>query len=372
MSKRKNGDMSKRNAPGERVERPTLKSIAARVGVDPSTISRVINDKKRDGKYTVSAGKRKEIIELCHKLGYQPNAMARAIRTNRSMTIGAVGRLRSAYFFNMVLPAQQEAFKQGYTMTVHAIDDYDSAEKAMDDMLGQWQYDGIVTVGSKYSDSGAIVDGCAKHNLPLVMVGHPLHMGRPQNTKCVDVDFDRGAATLIDYLYGLGHRRYAIFICDLAKNELSQMYADSFRRCTLEAGLAEIDVEFVDTFFDMERAFGKAVEYFGRLKEQPSSSRPTAVISIGHTMGTLQALQEVGLCAPADISFCTMDYSFEHLSEQLHLPIAAMYEARDEFGKKAIELLIEMITNEDQRPFEFEHVMLPMAFQKNHSCGAVR
>jgi DNA-binding LacI/PurR family transcriptional regulator len=353
------------------LERPTLKSIAARVGVDPSTISRVINNKKRDGKYTVSPEKRKEIIDLCRKLGYRPNAMARAIRTNKSMTIGAVGRLKSPYFFNMILPAQQEAFRQGYTMTVHAIDDYDSPDKAMDDMISQWQYDGILTVGSLYSDLGAIVDGCSKHNLPLVMVGHPFHMGRPRNTKCVDVDFDSGAANLIDYLYGLGHRRYAIFICDMEKNELSQMYVEGFRRCTMEAGLLEKDVEFVDTSFDMKKAFVNAVEYFGRLKEGNLSSRPTAVISIGHTMGTLQALQEVGLSAPEDISFCTVDYSFENLSEQLHLPITAMYEAREEFGKKAVELLIGMINNEDERPFEYEHVMLPMALKKDHSCGAV-
>jgi DNA-binding LacI/PurR family transcriptional regulator len=72
---------------GAKHERPTLKDIAREVGVHVSTISRALN---RDSAHAVSPDLARKIRRASKRRGYQPNAAAVMLKTNRSRTIGVV------------------------------------------------------------------------------------------------------------------------------------------------------------------------------------------------------------------------------------------------------------------------------------------
>ncbi|GAB1482944.1 catabolite control protein A [Treponema sp.] len=63
----------------------SIKDIAKRVGMSPSTISRVVNGKKY-----VNAEKREEILRLIAETGYVPNKAARDMVLKRTFTVGIV------------------------------------------------------------------------------------------------------------------------------------------------------------------------------------------------------------------------------------------------------------------------------------------
>jgi LacI family transcriptional regulator len=65
----------------------TIKEVAKRAGVDPSTVSRVINN---DPKLSVREETRLRVLATIRELGYQPNSIARNLRLNTS---GAIGML---------------------------------------------------------------------------------------------------------------------------------------------------------------------------------------------------------------------------------------------------------------------------------------
>ena len=72
---------------GAKRQRPTLKDIAREVGVHVSTISRALNEASA---HAVSPDLARKIRRASERRGYQPNAAAVMLKTNRSRTIGVV------------------------------------------------------------------------------------------------------------------------------------------------------------------------------------------------------------------------------------------------------------------------------------------
>ena len=65
--------------------RVTIRDVAERVGVHPSTVSRVLNPATRG---RVTAEIVEKVVSAADELGYRPNQAARGLRTNRTRTIG--------------------------------------------------------------------------------------------------------------------------------------------------------------------------------------------------------------------------------------------------------------------------------------------
>ena len=63
----------------------TLKDIAEQIGVSNQVVSAVLNSKSN---CRVSKEKRARILELAHRLNYQPNALASSLRSGKSRIIG--------------------------------------------------------------------------------------------------------------------------------------------------------------------------------------------------------------------------------------------------------------------------------------------
>ena len=67
--------------------RVTIRDVADRVGVHPSTVSRVLNPATR-GRITPEIVAK--VNAVAAELGYRPNQTARGLRTNRTQTIGVL------------------------------------------------------------------------------------------------------------------------------------------------------------------------------------------------------------------------------------------------------------------------------------------
>ena len=96
----------------------TIKDVAKRCGMSISTVSKVFN-----GYPDISEATRRQVMESAREIGYKPNALARALKTNRSFNLGVlfvddnISGLTHP-FFAMVLNAfKAEAERHGYEIT---------------------------------------------------------------------------------------------------------------------------------------------------------------------------------------------------------------------------------------------------------------
>ena len=65
----------------------TLRDVAREAGVHPATVSRALNEETRA---LVNEETARRVLKAADKLGYQPNPIARGLKTNRSYTIGVL------------------------------------------------------------------------------------------------------------------------------------------------------------------------------------------------------------------------------------------------------------------------------------------
>ena len=65
----------------------TLRDVARVAGVHPATVSRALNEETRA---LVNEETARRVLKAAETLGYQPNPIARGLKTNRSYTIGVV------------------------------------------------------------------------------------------------------------------------------------------------------------------------------------------------------------------------------------------------------------------------------------------
>src|SRR5687768_5708015 len=65
----------------------TLRDVARVAGVHPATVSRALNEETRA---LVNEETARRVLKAAEELGYQPNPIARGLRTNRSFTIGVL------------------------------------------------------------------------------------------------------------------------------------------------------------------------------------------------------------------------------------------------------------------------------------------
>src|ERR687891_956139 len=67
--------------------RTTLRDVARLAGVHPATASRALNEETRS---LVNEETARRVLRAAEELGYQPNPIARGLKTNRSYTVGVL------------------------------------------------------------------------------------------------------------------------------------------------------------------------------------------------------------------------------------------------------------------------------------------
>jgi LacI family transcriptional regulator len=99
--------------------RVTIDDVARLAEVHKATVSRALNARTRD---QVNADTLKRVKRAARQLGYVPNAMARGLRTSRSMTIGVIiPDLMNPIFPPIIRGIERVLQPQGYTVLVATI-----------------------------------------------------------------------------------------------------------------------------------------------------------------------------------------------------------------------------------------------------------
>ena len=121
---------------------PKLKDVADKAGVSPTTASLVLNDKATG----IPTETRDRVFDASAELGYQPNALARSLRTNSTDTIGFVSDdvATTPFAGQMIQGAQDAAWKAGkLLLMVNTGGDTEVEQRAVDELLRR-QVDGII------------------------------------------------------------------------------------------------------------------------------------------------------------------------------------------------------------------------------------
>ncbi len=335
-------------------KRVTLDDVAVHAGVHKATASRALNERTQ---HQVNTETLKRVRRSARELGYQPDVVARSLRTASTQTIGIIiPDLMNPIFPPLVRGIEHFLQPRGYSALIVNTDGFAHAESAAFDSLMQRRVDGFILATGRLATQDFLVDA-RERGIRIVMANRDAEAGFP----VVMGDNAAGMEAAVQHLVGLGHRR----ITHLAGPDdfsTALTRARAFTRATAAAGATgEIIPNVAFTADAGEAAMDALIPR--------ADPRPTAIVAGNDlvALGVLRSMRAHGLDCPRDISvvgFNDMPYAgdFSPALTTVRVPLR-------EIGVEAARTLLAAIAGPDGTPQERVTITLPVSLIVRQSTG---
>lgn len=273
---------------------PASSSEVARLaGVSQSAVSRVFTPGA-----SVSPGMRAKVLRAAEELGYQPNALARSLITQRSRIIGvALAYLNNQYYPMALEKLSLRLQAKGYHTMVFFAANGEPADRLVDTFL-QYRVDAVILASVALSTPW--VAACARAGVPVVLFNRS---HEDWHVSAVTSANREGGHKVAEFLVAGGHRRIA-YIAGWEQASTQRDREAGFREGLAAAGVPLFARAVGD--FDDARARAAALALFDR----PADERPDAVFVCNDHMAliVMDVLRfELGLAVPGEVSVVGYD-----------------------------------------------------------------
>jgi len=317
----------------------TLKDIAKKVGVHPSTVSRVLSGKYDN--FNVSEKTRKLILETVKKFNYAPNEMARNLRLQQTQTIGLIiPDILNPFYAGMARSLGIECEKKDYSFIICNTDEIQEKEINFIKMLKRRRIEGLVI--TPVQDSKEHFEELMNEGFPFVLAGRCFNGFK---TNAVVTDDYNDVFKAVEYLIKLGHSRIGF----IRGRKVSSAIQD--REKGYRGALAKYNMQ-IDQ--DLIIGNGCTVESGYRATKEILNlpERPTALLISENVIvvGALEAIFEAGLSVPDDVSI--VGFTNMKSTPYLSYPLTSITQPTGQLGKRAFDLLFKQIQSPDEHKYE--------------------
>ncbi|MFA9444259.1 LacI family DNA-binding transcriptional regulator [Egicoccus sp. AB-alg6-2] len=180
----------------------TLRDVATRADVHPSTASRALNERTRTLVNAVTVAR---VLKAASDLGYQPNALAQGLKVNRTMTIGMlVPDLTNPLFPPIVRGIEDRLTEAGCTLLLANTDNAEEKERAILEVMARRRVDGLIVATAQREHP--MLTRMLRSDYPVVLVNRTAD---EPPLPSVSGDDHVGIGLAVRHLASLGHRRIA-------------------------------------------------------------------------------------------------------------------------------------------------------------------
>ena len=306
----------------------SMKDIAQACGVSVATVSKALNDHSDIGEETKA-----RIRETAKQMGYLPNAMARALKTNRTYNIGVMfedaegSGLTYDYFSYMLSHFKRQVEYKGYDITF--LNSRSNGRMSCLEHCRYRNFDGIFIPCTDFYDPQVLE--LVRSNIPVVTIDHVF-----DNCICVISDNVDGMRQLVEYAYECGHRRIAYIHgldCSVTRARVSSFYYTCQKLGITVPGEYVVETPYRDVQKAMERT-----------KEMLSRKNPPTCIIYPDDLtcyAGISAIREMGMKVPEDVS--VMGYDGTMIGQMTEPKLTTLFQDTVALGEKAAEALVELI-----------------------------
>lgn len=307
----------------------SIQKIAQLAGVSVATVSRVLNNSD-----TVKAKNRDRVLQAIKEANYQPNLLARQLRTSRSfMILVMVSNIANPFCAEVVKGIEEQAEKNGYRILLcNSGSDIERSRSGLSLLTGK-MVDGIITMDAftRLTELAALIG-----DAPWVQCAEYADAGA---VSCVGINDVDASQHVVSRLADGGRQRIA-----LINHDLSYKYARLRERGYKSVlHLRDLSYQAIEYASDLSAAAGMAA----MTRLLAAEPRPDAVFAVSDTLaaGALRAIEKAGLRIPQDIAVVGFDGT--ELSEMVSPPLSTIKQPSRDIGRKAVDLLLNKIDNPD-------------------------
>jgi DNA-binding LacI/PurR family transcriptional regulator len=329
---------------------PTIRDVAKRAKVAPSTVSYVLS-----GKRPISSEVSARVNKAVRELSFKPSRIATQLSLGSSGTVGMAHPLSAKSYGDLdFIVTAADVLQDKYALSLFT---KPTKPRVLLEALEQNHIDGLILMQITRLDSR--VEMLRKTRYPFVLIG------RCEDTtglSYVDFDFEAAAYLGIQHLAALGHE--TIGYIDLPEQNQREQLGFLFH---LEGGVQKAVKEFGVRVLRQEAGFEFEDGYKATKKLFARSKNITAILAfVGAAyVGVLRALQHLGKRVPDDCSLICS--STGQLSDWLMPPLTSVDTPLGELGKVGAELLLERLTGLPPR-----QAVLPAQLVKRDSTAPAK
>lgn len=335
---------------------PTIRDIALLARVSTATVSHVLNDSAY-----VSPELKERVQSAVRDLNYQPNPVARSLRTRQSRSVGMIiPDITDPFYPSIVRGAEDVLTQHGYILLVGNSDHQTSKEASYYRAFHSRYVDGLLMAMASLE---AAPDYLLQHREELFPVVYIDRYFPELRGDVVQSDAHEGCRQGIEHLLRQGHRSIGIVTGPLA-TAAAQERLDGCHTAFRAAGL-NLDPRLVrEGNFDI--ASGQQQTHL-LLQTRP---RPTALFLCNGPMaiGAVRALNEADVRYPDQIA--VMSFDDMEAFEMLRPGLSAIAQPAYEMGARAASLLLERISG--TLSGDYRRLLLPARLRERGSSALPR
>ncbi len=268
-----------------------LKELAHHLGLNPSTISVVLND--TPGR-SIPEETRKRIKEAAKQFNYQPNLVARSFRNRRTLTLGIlVPELNDGYHTEVMSGVGDYLMSAGYFyFTAHHRHRPDLVDQYSKLLIARGA-EGMICIDTLLENSLSV---------PGVAVAGYRNLSGVTN---VVLDHRMAAELTLTHLHSLGHRRIAFMRGQPFSSDSDERWRSIVKVCS-ELGIEmkpELIVQLDRDVSSPELGYPVVQQLFSQKRNF------TALVCFNDVtaIGAIRAIRDLGLRVPEDISVIGFD-----------------------------------------------------------------
>ncbi|NWL86317.1 LacI family transcriptional regulator [Paenibacillus sp. 79R4] len=326
----------------------TIKDVAKKAGVSPSTVSRVLSNHPR-----ISAETSRRVKEIMEELGYHPNIMAKSLvsRTTNSICImlpkSAEELFSNFFFMELIRGIVTQANRQGFDVLLSSGANEKDEVEGVARLLNGHRVDGVILLYSRTDDP--VVDFLYQNNHKFVLIGRSEQYA---DILSVDTDNVQASYDATKHLISLGHERIG-FVSGPPELVVSKDRLQGYLQALSDAGLESKPEWIVEGEFLQESGY-RAISFFMNLPD-----RPTAIVLVDDVIsfGVLRGLHELNYKVPNDL--CLVSFNNIPLAEMSTPPLSSVDIGIYNMGYTASQMLIQAIQHKDNDPISPARYVIP-------------
>ncbi|QRN85931.1 LacI family DNA-binding transcriptional regulator [Clostridia bacterium] len=304
----------------------TISDIANMAGLNPSTVSRVINHPEM-----VKDETKKRVQALLIEHNYQPNLLARSLQTKKSGMIAlVVPNFTNLSFTKFARGAQVGLQEKGYTMLTFSTHESEEWEKRILSDIARLRLDGAIIMST--TDQLPFMD-IIPQTTKIVLIDRD---ASKEGIDSLYFDYVQAFDTLIKYLKNRNHKKIALLMGG------RKSYTGKIREKVYRNAMKKYGLDVKDDF--IKEALWSAAEGWkacNSLMQQPE--KPTAIIAATDSIafGVMGYLENINYRIPEQIS--VIGFNDEPLSNYLYPRLSTMACDQYDLGLDAALTMVSRI-----------------------------
>jgi LacI family transcriptional regulator len=315
----------------------TLRDVAEAAGVHTATASRALNPKARQ---LVNPETVRRVVRAAESLGYQPNPIARGLKTAKSSTVGLVlPDLTNPLFPPIVRGIETVLESAGYSALIVNTDNDPEREQSVIESLRSRQVEGLIVATARLDHP--LLRQLQEQDVKIVLINRRIE---GLQMPFVVGDDARGIALAVQHLAELGHTR----IAHIAGPQITSTGVErsrAFRHAVRDYGAEE------DPALLVECAHWSETDGAASMRELLDRETGCTAVVAGNdliALGCYDVFAERGISCPEDIS--VIGFNDMPFLDKMRPPLTTVGVPHHELGAEAARMLLDCIDQPDRHP----------------------